>query len=60
MHKLMHRLTTIFLSYEFISYLTYTLQLKTGYIEFAWLESFADAIPAVMLSPAVAMAAVFS
>ena len=32
-------------------------QLKTVYIEFAWLESYADATPAVMLSPAVAMAA---
>ena len=31
--------------------------LKIGYIEFAWLESSADATPAVMLSPAVAMAA---
>ena len=31
--------------------------LKTGYIEFAWLEPSADATPAVMSSPAVAMAA---
>ena len=31
--------------------------LKMGYIEFAWLESSADDTPAVMLSPAVAMAA---
>ena len=31
--------------------------LKTGYIEFAWLETYADATPAVMLSPAVALAA---
>ena len=31
--------------------------LKTGYIEFAKLESYVDATPAVMLSPAVAMAA---
>ena len=31
-------------------------RLKTGYIEFAWLESYADATPVVMLSPAVAMA----
>ena len=31
--------------------------LKTGYIEFAWLEFDADATLAVMLSPAVAMAA---
>ena len=28
-----------------------------GYIEFAWLESSADATPAVMLSPAIVMAA---
>ena len=28
-----------------------------AYLEFAWLESYADATPAVMLSPAVAMAA---
>ena len=32
-------------------------RLKTGYKEFAWLESSADATPAVTLSPAVAMAA---
>ena len=31
--------------------------LKSGYIEFAWLESSADATSAVMLSPAVSMAA---
>ena len=30
--------------------------LKSGYTGFAWLESSADATPAVMLSPAVAMA----
>ena len=33
------------------------LNLKTGYIEFALLESYADATHAVMLSPAVAMEA---
>ena len=31
--------------------------LKTGYIEFAWLEYYADGTPAVMLSPVVAVAA---
>ena len=31
--------------------------LKPGYTEFAWLEFYADATPAGMLSPVVAMAA---
>ena len=31
--------------------------LKTGYVGFAWLESSVDATHAVLLSPAVAMAA---
>ena len=35
----------------------YINYLKTGYTEFAWLESSADATPAVMLTPAVAIAA---
>ena len=34
-----------------------TVLLKMGYIEFAWLESYADTTPAVMLSPAIAVAA---
>ena len=33
------------------------LRLKTIYIEFAWLESSADATPAVMLCLAIVMAA---
>ena len=39
------------------SLMTYTIGLKTGFIEFAWLESSADATSIVMLDPAVAMAA---
>ena len=31
--------------------------IKSGYIEFAWLEYSVDATPVVMLRPAVAMAA---